>query len=88
VSGPGDATERIENPHRPEARPPVLTPHAFHPGAFAAGVALTALGGVFLVQQLGAVSLGPLKTVAILTLTAAVLLIGVAIGWSRRDSLS
>ena len=60
----------------------------FHPGPFAAGVALTALGAVFLAQQLGAVSLGPQKTVAILTLTAAVLLIGVAIGWSRRDSLS
>jgi hypothetical protein len=88
VSGPNDATERIENPHRPPARPPVLTPHPFRPGTLAAGVALTALGGVLLAQQLGAISLGPLKTVAVLTLAAAVLLVGIAIGWSRRDSLS
>jgi hypothetical protein len=87
VSGPDAATERIENPHRREPRPPVLTLHPFRAGTFAAGVALTALGAVFLAQQLGAVSLGPQKTVAILTLAAAVLVIGVAIGWSRRDSL-
>ena len=88
MSSPDAATERIENPHRREARPPVLTPHPFRTGTFAAGVALTALGAVLLLaQQLGAVSLGPLKTVAILTLAAAVLAFGVAIGWSRRDSL-
>jgi len=44
----------------------------------------TALGAVFLLQQLGAVSLGPVTTVAIVTLAAAGLLIAIAVGWSRR----
>jgi hypothetical protein len=79
-----DQTERLENPHRQAARPPVLTPHAFRPGSFGAGVALTALGVVFLLQQLGDVALGPVTTVAIVTLAAAALLVAVAIGWSRR----
>jgi hypothetical protein len=88
MSGAGDTTERISNPHRPAERAPVLTPHPFRPGTFAAGVTLTALGVVFAAHQLGAVSLGPVKTVAIVTLAAAALLVGIAIGWSRRDSLS
>jgi hypothetical protein len=82
----GETTDRIENPHRPEARPPVLTPHPFRPGTLGAGVALTALGAVFMAQQLGALALGPVTTVAVLTLAAAVLVIAVAIGWSRRDA--
>jgi hypothetical protein len=81
-----DTTERIENPHRPEARPPVLTPHPFRPGTLGAGIALTALGAVFMAQQLGVLSLGPVTTVAVMTLAAAVLVIAVAIGWSRRDA--
>jgi hypothetical protein len=80
----GDTTDRIENPHRPEARPPVLTPHPFRPGTLGAGIALTALGAVFMAQQLGALTLGPVTTVAVVTLAAAVLVIAVAIGWSRR----
>jgi hypothetical protein len=80
----GDTAERHENPHRPAERPPLLTPHPFRPGTFGAGVALTALGAVFLLQQLGDLSLGPLTTVAVVTLAAAVLLIAVAVGWSRR----
>ncbi len=80
----GDTTERLENPHRPAERPPLLQPHPFRPGTFGAGVTLTALGAVFLLQQLGAVSLGPVTTVAIVTLAAAGLLIAIAVGWSRR----
>jgi hypothetical protein len=80
----GDAAERHENPHRPAERPPLLQPHPFRPGTFGAGVALTALGAIFLLQQLGAVSLGPVTTVAVVTLAAAGLLIAVAVGWSRR----
>ena len=43
-----DTTDRIENPHRPAQRPPLLTPHPFRPGTLGAGLALTALGAVFL----------------------------------------
>jgi hypothetical protein len=82
----GEATDRIENPHRPEARPPVLTPHPFRPGTLGAGVALTALGGVFMAQQLGAIALGPVTTLAVVTLAVAILVIAVAIGWSRRNA--
>ena len=80
----GDTVERHENPHRPAQRPPLLQPHPFRPGTFGAGVALTALGCVFLLQQLGAVSLGPVTTFALVILAAAGLLIAVAVGWSRR----
>jgi hypothetical protein len=83
-----ETTDRIENPHRPEARPPVLSPHPFRPGTLGAGLALTGLGAVFMAQQLGALALGPAATVAVLTLAAAVLVIAVAIGWSRRDAES
>jgi hypothetical protein len=79
-----DAAERHENPHRPAERAPLLQPHPFRPGTFGAGATLTALGVVFLLQQLGAVSLGPVTTLAIVTLAAAGLLIAVAVGLSRR----
>jgi hypothetical protein len=82
----GDTTERLENPHRPAPRPPVLAPHPFRPGMLGAGAVLTALGAVFMAQQLGAVALGPVTTVAVVTLAAAVLIIAVAIGWSRRHA--
>lgn len=80
------AAERHLNPHRPPERPPILEPHPFRPGAFGAGIALAGLGVVFAVQQLGAVALGPVTTIAVLTLALAGLLVAAAIGWSRRHS--
>lgn len=80
----GDTAERHENPHRPAERAPLLQPHPFRPGTFGAGVALTALGCSFLLQQLGVVSLGPVTTVALVILATAGLLVAVAVGWSRR----
>lgn len=80
------AAERHRNPHRPPGRPPILAPHPFRPGAFGAGLALAGLGVVFAAQQLGDLALGPVTTVAVLTLALAVLLVAVAIGWSRRHA--
>jgi hypothetical protein len=85
---PADAMDRVENPHRVVARPPMLRPHRFRPATFGAGVTLTALGVAFTGQQLGLEHLGARTTVVMLVFAVAALLIAVAIGWSRRAGRS
>lgn len=77
-------TERIENPHRLAARPPLVRPHPFRPANLGAGLALTGLGVISIAQQLGSVALGPVTTGALLLCAVALVLTAVAIGWSRR----
>ncbi|MFN8223722.1 MAG: hypothetical protein U0R50_10825 [Gaiellales bacterium] len=77
-------TIRAENPHhQPEPRP-LLRGHPFRPFTFASGVVLCALGCVFFAHQVGALSLGPVPTIAGAISVGAMLLLGLAAGWSRR----
>ena len=77
-------TDRIENPHRVVEPAPLLPRHELRPATLGAGVALAGLGFVFLLQQLGTVTMGAAPTVAVLVLAGAIALVGVAAGWARR----
>ncbi|MDX6546767.1 MAG: hypothetical protein QOG33_317 [Gaiellales bacterium] len=77
-------TERFKNPHRLAPRPPLVKPHPFRPANLGAGLALTGLGVLSFAQQLGRVALGPVFTGSLVLCAAALLLVAVAIGWSRR----
>jgi hypothetical protein len=80
------SAERHQNPHRPARRAPLLRRHPFRPAGFGGGLVLTMLGAVFLAHQLGRVELGPVATGAVMTVSAAVLLVAVAIGWARHGA--
>lgn len=78
-------TPRVENPHREEPRTPLLTPHPLRPATLASGVALTGLGVVFGFHQHGQIGMGSASTIATLLIAAAVVLAGIAVGWSRTS---
>ena len=81
---PASQTERVENPHRVEAGRPLLPPHEFRPARLGIGVALAGLGGAFLLQQLGVITMGAAPTIAALVVAGAAVLTTAAASWSRR----
>lgn len=79
------STERIENPHHQAIREPLLHPHPLRPATLASGVALTGLGIVFGLHQLGMIGMGAAPTIGALVLAAAAMLVGVALGWAGAE---
>lgn len=78
--------ERAENPHRTKDPAPLLPRHDLRPAGLGTGLALAGLGCVFLLQQLGAITMGAAPTIAALVFAGAVVLIGLATGWSQRQT--
>lgn len=79
-----DTVTRVQNPHRPEPRAPLLTPHDMRPATLASGMAMVGAGAALFAHQSGWIAMGPGRTVALLVVAAAVVVAGLAVSWARR----